>query len=185
MHIHVYTPMRKQCTLAHTYVYHLSAPPFVVSNLDNPWVGTISCDVDHVSSRVASVSFHPVPFSIQLLCTHTHTHTHINHLPSPSPSLHAALSHLFFLHLSPIPQRSTVSVLFSTASVYTHTHTHIRMHPPPSLSPSLHAVLSHLSFLHLSPLPQGPPSPSGGVLQLHCLQCLHHKWRPVVWLVQC
>ena len=96
MHIHVYTPMCKQCTLAHTYVYHLSAPPFVVSKLDNPWVGTRSCDVDHVSSRVASASFHPVLFSIQLLCTHTHTHTHINHLPSPSPSVHAALSHLFF-----------------------------------------------------------------------------------------
>ena len=42
------------------------------------------------------------------------------------------------------------------------------------------------SFLSLMPLlPPGSPSPSGGVLQLHWLQCLRHKWRPVVWLVQC
>ena len=108
MHIHVYTPMRKQCTLAHTYVYHLSAPPFVVSKLYNPWVGTISCDVDHVSSRVASASFHPVPFSIQLLCTHTHTHTHKSSsitlaLPPCSP-----FTSLFSSPLSHSP-RSTVS----------------------------------------------------------------------------
>ena len=113
---------KQTCTWTHTHVYnvfklvlfymykirsstHLSASPIVVSNLDNPWMGTISCDVDHVSSRVASASFHPV--------------------------------------------------LFSTASL-----------PPSPLSP-------------------GPPSPSGGVLQLHWLQCLHHKWRPAVWLVQC
>ena len=55
-----------------------------------------------------------------------------------------------------------------SSSLLTCTFSHI------SLSPTL--------FHHPPP---GPPSPSGGVLQLHWLQCLHHKWRPAVWLVQC
>ena len=52
---------------------------------------------------------------------------------------------------------------------------------------TINLAFTHLPNLALCPLalPQDLSSPSGGVLQLHWLQCLHHKWRPAVWLVQC
>ena len=79
-------------TNTHTYVYHLSAPPFVVSKLDYPWVGTISCDVDHVSSRVASASS-SLCSVFYSFCVHTHRHS-LHHL-----CIHAVFSHLY----SPLP----------------------------------------------------------------------------------
>ena len=55
-------------------------------------------------------------------------------------------------------------------------------HSPSSQAENI-SIFSPSSYSPL--LSPGPPSPSRGVLQLHLLQCLHHIWRPVVWLVQC
>lgn len=113
-------------------------------------------------------------------------------------SLHLHLSCSFSCHLSNLdnpwelevvmwimwtqgwPVQALHSVWLSTASVYSHTCILFNYPPPPSMQ-TFHISL----FLHPPPLHQGPPSPSGGVLQLHWLQYLHHKWGPVVWLVQC
>ena len=58
--------------------------------------GTRSCDVDHVSSRVASASS-SLCSVFYSFCVHRQAFS-----PSPSPSLHAVLSHLFFLHHHPL-----------------------------------------------------------------------------------